>query len=68
MNLLNGEKILAKLSTNESLLFLKLEPKNVRKALEIVQLFATMPRSQFNIEKSRLISLIESDAFDGWVR
>ena len=53
---------------DDSLLFLKAEGNNVRKALELVQLFATASGSQCNIEKSRLISLTEEDGFgsSGW--
>jgi len=65
----NGEQMLAESFVNNSLLFLKVEPKTLRKALEIVQLFAIASRSQCNIEKSRLISLIKSDGLDyaGWI-
>ena len=42
--------------------------QSIRRALEIVQLFATASRSQCNVEKSWLISLTESNGFDhaGW--
>ena len=56
--------MLSKFFTNDSLLLLKVEPNNLRKALEIVQLFATALGSKCNIEKSRMISLIESNGFD----
>ena len=68
LGLPNREKILAKLFANDSLLFLKAEIDNIRKALEIVQLFARASRLPRNMKKSRPISLIESNGFDyvGW--
>ena len=36
----NGEQLLAKLFADDSLLFLRAQPDNLRKALEIVQIFA----------------------------
>ena len=64
----NVKQLLIKMFTGDSLLFLKAEENNVRKALEIVQLFSIASGSQCNIEKSRLISLSEEDSFDtfGW--
>ena len=38
----NQEQMLAKLFVDDYLLFLKVKPRNLKKALEIVQLFATM--------------------------
>ena len=64
LSLSNEVHLFDKLFTNKSLLFLKAEQENIRKALEIVQLFAIALGSQCNIEKSRLISLMESDRFD----
>ena len=58
-NLPNGEQMLAKLFADNSLHFLKVEPDNLRKVLEITQLFATASRAQCDVKKSRLISLIE---------
>ena len=55
--------MLTKLFANHSLLFLKAKPNNLRRTLEIVQLFATTSSSQCNFEKSQLISLMESDGF-----
>ena len=60
----NGKQLLAKLLADDSLLFLKVEPNILRKALEIVQLFSLVLGSQCNIEKSILISLTKSDGFD----
>ena len=53
---------------DDSMLFLKAEADNVRKALEIVQTFGVASGSECNIEKSRLISLLEDIKFDyaGW--
>ena len=61
-------QLLIKIFADDSLLFLRAEGNNVRKALELVQLFATASGSQCNIEKSKLISLSEEDGFDfsGW--
>ena len=64
LSLPNGEQILAKLFADDSLLFLKAKLDNLRKALQIVQLFAPTSWSKCNIEKSRMISLTESDGFD----
>ena len=60
----NGEQLLIKLFANDSLLFLMADPQNLRKGLEIVQLFAQALGSQCNIEKSWLISLPKSNGFD----
>ena len=70
MSLPKGEQLLVKLFANDFLLFLKANLQNMRRALEIVHLFAKASVSQCNIEKSRLISLTESDGFDyaGWTR
>ena len=69
LSLPNGEKMLAKLFVDDSLLFLKVEPGNLRKVHEIVQLFASPLGSQCNIEKSRPISLTKGDGFFyvGWI-
>ena len=70
LSLPNCEKLMIKLFANDSLLFLKADPQNVRRGLELVQLFAQASGSQCNIEKSQLISLTKSDSFDyaGWTR
>ncbi len=59
-----GKHLLAKLFADDSLLFLKANSDCLRKALQIVQLFATASGSKCNIEKSRLISLTEGESFD----
>ena len=70
LSLPNGEQLLIKLFADDSLLFLKVEQENIKRALEIVHLFALASGSQCNIEKSRLISLTRSDGLDyaGWTR
>ena len=60
----NGKQLLAKLFVDDSLMYLKVEKENLRKALEIVHLSATISGSQCNIEKSRLISLAKNHNFD----
>ncbi len=64
----DGKHLLAKMFADDSLLFLQAEKENIRRALEIVQNFATASGSQCSIEKSRLISLTEANSFDyaGW--
>ena len=64
LELPRGKRLLAKLFADDSLLFLKANFDILRKALQIIQLFATASGSKCNIEKSRLISLTEGDSFD----
>ena len=48
----NREQLLIKIFAYDSLLFLKPDPQNLRRGLEIVQLFAQALGSQCNIQKS----------------
>ena len=57
------DQLLLKMFANNSMPFLKVEDKVIRNALTFIQIFAIALGSQCNIDKSRLISLIEGHSF-----
>ena len=61
---MQDDQLLLKMFADDSLLFLKAEDRVVRNALDVIQIFSIASSSQCNIEKSRLISLIEEHSFD----
>ena len=65
----NDDQLLIKMFEDDSLLFLQADSTILRNALQIVQDFAVASGSMCNIEKSRLLSIVEDNSFDpsAWI-